>query len=885
MALLHDILDWTKTRPAWQRDAARRLLQKGGGLTDQDYKELYVLMKAENGIEKPTEFEALYAQPLATEHIPAEGGPAETVILKSLRDLENVNRIAPNQTINFSETGITVIYGDNASGKSGYARVLKYACRARDQSEEVYPNAYDVASANSIPAATFDVDVAGVTEEIAWSHGVTPPEKLSKIAVFDSKCARSYLLDEKDVAYLPYGLDIIENLANQVLPKMSKTLESEIHVLDTDTQPFQHLIHGEGAETEVGRQIAMLNAVSDVCKIRRLGVMSPDEIATLEQLEESLRASDPGKSAHDLRLSADRLKGFAATIAKSLSRVDDQAVQTLQQVRADKITAESNEQSAAVALQSGEKLLAGTGEQVWKLLFEAARRYSVDVAYPGKEFPNTADGAICPLCQDPLSQGAKKRLVRFEEYIQNEVAEMAKKKLEKFQSAKKNLENADVRFMGNTTMIEEIRSIDRILCQTLADFEKSLEKRKQSMLDFFANSSSIELSALPEDPYPKIRRLAAQQIKKARVFVRAANQQERQALNTKRNELSARKNLSQVLGSVVALIARMQEKAALEKCMPCLQTREISTKSKEFASYAVTGALQSALDKEFQSLGVGNIKTRLKERSERGRTFYQLLLNLPPKNKLASKTKLNEILSEGEQRSIAIGSFLAELSLGKHFCGVVFDDPVSSLDHNRRRNVAERLVDEAKIRQVIVFTHDTSFLGQLQDEIQRKSVSHSIMSLEWSGGSAGNVKHSLPWAHQGYKERIDYLEKSLRDLPSTWPAYPNDDEADQVRRLYDKLRATLERVVQDCVLNGVIQRYRDWIRVRDLKGVVGFSSSEFEAIYKLYRKCCDVTTAHDPASAKSDPVPTPSDLRDDINALKHVAEQVRQRKEGATTKK
>ncbi len=54
-------------------------------------------------------------------------------------------------------------------------------------------------------------------------------------------------------------------------------------------------------------------------------------------------------------------------------------------------------------------------------------------------------------------------------------------------------------------------------------------------------------------------------------------------------------------------------------------------------------------------------------------------------------------------------------------CGIVFDDPVSSLDHWRRRNVAQRLTKEAKTRQVVVFTHDTSFLGQLCNEIDAES--------------------------------------------------------------------------------------------------------------------------------------------------------------------
>ena len=54
MALLDEILTWTETAlPLWQRDAARRLVQNQSGLSDDDYTELYALLKAANGLPNP----------------------------------------------------------------------------------------------------------------------------------------------------------------------------------------------------------------------------------------------------------------------------------------------------------------------------------------------------------------------------------------------------------------------------------------------------------------------------------------------------------------------------------------------------------------------------------------------------------------------------------------------------------------------------------------------------------------------------------------------------------------------------------------------------------------------------------------------------------------
>lgn len=235
MVLLNEILQWTEDLPTWQRDAARRLLKNEGGMTGADYSEVYFLLKTENGIESDSD---VSPEPLAAEHLPAESAAGETVTLLTLRELENVNIIPNNHALQFSEAGMTVIYGGNGSGKSGYARVIKKACRARDQSEPIHPNANDPTAATKIPTAKFDVRVAGITEEIAWKHDMTSPDQLSRIAVFDSKCARSYITAEQDVAYLPYGLDIVENLANQVLPKLTEMLDAELAGIDVDKLPL-----------------------------------------------------------------------------------------------------------------------------------------------------------------------------------------------------------------------------------------------------------------------------------------------------------------------------------------------------------------------------------------------------------------------------------------------------------------------------------------------------------------------------------------------------------------------------------------------------------------------------------------------------------------------
>jgi len=222
--------------------------------------------------------------------------------------------------------------------------------------------------------------------------------ELSSMAVFDGKCARSYLDSEQDVAYLPYGLDILENLGKLVLPTLGQRLAAEINALNTDTTAFADF----PADTAVGKLIAGLNSASDPVRITKLGTLSPAETARIAVLGKLLsRASRKRRPMPPLL--AQRLKGLVCKIDLAFVSVDDASVTRLGAVDASAQAAASAESAAAAAFQSSEALLAGTGGQAWKLLFDAARRYSIESATRRKH-SRTSPRSKVSLCQARLTR-------------------------------------------------------------------------------------------------------------------------------------------------------------------------------------------------------------------------------------------------------------------------------------------------------------------------------------------------------------------------------------------------------------------------------------------------------------------------------------------------
>lgn len=861
MALLDDILNWTNTLPAWQQDAARRVLQKPNGLSEEDYVDLYALLKVAHGMPSPT---GLVPVPLSKNHLPTTLGSGDAVALKALRNLKHVNCIGADQVLSFSPSGVTAIYGGNGSGKSGYARVMKRACRARDQKEAILPDANNPAERDCIPEAVFDIELNATSRAVRWRCNDNAPDALASIAVFDCHCARTYLTSEQEVAYLPYGLDIIEALANTVLPELGRRLEEEVRGINTESSQFGELL----GDTDVGRLVSTLNHKTPPDHVDRLAKLSAEESKRIEELNRTLVESDPSLRVGEFRLSARRLKELAARLAAAKSPVDDDSTARLKAKWNELSEADRAEREIAELLHSGESLLPGTGESVWKALFEAARKFSVEHAYPNERFPNLNHGALCVLCQQPLHD-ATDRMKRFDRYLQDDVAKTAAIKRQSLEQAKSALQRAIVVVSLEGAISAELDQLDPAIRPMIARFNKQNEERRKAVLTALESGTWDAIPQTVNIPYKAVRGLAAKQYRRARDYERACDEASAAVLRKEYESLDARRKLSMCAAQIHALLERHKKRHALEACKKHLNTRPISMKSRELAGQVVTGALKDALDAEFEVLGIGHITTRLKDRNVKGRILHQLLLDLP------TSRKMEEILSEGEQRAIALGSFLAELRLTHHLGAIVLDDPVSSLDHKRRELVAKRLAEESCRRQVIVFTHDIVFLNQLMNECGQLGTPVAQRFLEKFGKQAGAVQDGLPWDHKSYKERIACLEKSQKEFEELpWPAEPNENLARQIIQQYSFLRATIERVVQDVVLNGTIRRFEEYVRVARLEKVVGLEQSHVAEIQRLYQRCHDLIEAHDPASAIDKLPPTAQDFGKDIVALKAVIEAI-----------
>lgn len=847
MSLLQEILNWSQSLPAWQSDAVARLLAKQT-LTAKDQDDLFALLKAANGI---PDSKGRKPNPLTADQIPAPVKATTHFELLAMKNMRHVNAIAENQRLPFSASGMTVIYGDNGSGKSGYSRVLKRACRARDQMEAIHPNAALPAGKTGKPEAVFEITVDGIPQDAHWIDGKSAPAELSSFAIFDSRCARAYLDSEDDFSYVPYGLDVFEGLA-KVCKQLKTAIETEHMQSAANLTAFVPL-HGD---TAVGKLISGLSARTTQAQIDALATLSPEDLAQHVALGKSLKENNPKEKAVQLRLRARRVAAIATNAISMGALVDHTVVAKLRGLADSYRTAKSAAALAAQQFKKGESLLPGTGGEAWRELFDAARKFAVE-SHPDKAFPDLGTDSPCPLCQQPLAEGAA-RLLRFESFVQGEAEKTAQaRRTALYAEYKPFIENILTLNIGDVTYCE-IEGLDPQLAKDAKVFEQSLTARQAAIKAAVISHQWEGIDQALVNPSARFQVLADKLNAEAETLEKASDEKARALLQKQFVELDARVRLNQVKDAVVLAVTRLGHQAKLKQCLSAVKTNAISRKASELAEKVVSKELADALNREFKILGVGTLRVSLQSRSDRGKALHKLKLELP------QSRNPGEILSEGEQRAIAIGSFLAEVGLSGGKGGIVFDDPVSSLDHRRRERVAKRLAKEAAQRQVIIFTHDIYFLCLLAEEAKLAAVPIATQSLTRRAEGFGVADPDLPFEGKSTSKRI----KALKAQHQTIAKLHRDGEEQEYQRqtidAYFRLRMTWERAVEEVLLREVILRFRKGVETQRLAGVI-VEDGDYAQIYAGMTKCSNY--AHDKAQQGGVAVPDPDELLADITAL------------------
>jgi hypothetical protein len=303
------------------------------------------------------------------------------------------------------------------------------------------------------------------------------------------------------------------------------------------------------------------------------------------------------------------------------------------------------------------------------------------------------------------------------------------------------------------------------------------------------------------------------------------------SLDKERRTLRHRKVLSQLIQKIEAYVVDAGWAARATGARGSLGTKPITDKEKDLFSRIVGDGYRNRLGVECGHLDC-DVPVELQTVGRSGQTLRSLAMK--------GGYKPEAILSEGEQRAVALADFLTEVALNPAAAGIVLDDPVTSQDHQRKRCIARRLASEATSRQVIIFTHDLVFLTELfvaakhqQCEIEGHSVDR---------GPDGRPGH-VALRDSPYKQKThENTERAKQALAEARIALGNPRE-EAIRKGMAALRATLEETVVRRLFKDTVLRWSDRVIVTALRKV-NWDNDKVEEICTLYEDLSGFIEGH-----------------------------------------
>lgn len=860
-AALADILAWSANIPGWQRDALRRLYSQVK-LADTDIVDLTKLCKGDGT-----------AVPIAPSHVRDATAGQAVVSLGALHGLSNVNALAPGERLSFGRTGLTVIYGDNGAGKSGYARVLKQLCRARHPKgdDAILPNIYGSITPSGPPTASVDFFVGGQRRSAIWKQGDATDPMLSAVSVFDSRTANVHVENTNDLAYTPTPLRMLAALA-QACQDVKAKLNAEIQALEKQVPA---VLEDPACQpgTLVGKAIAGLSSKSKPEDIERLAALTQDDEARLQTLTTDL-AGDPARTVRQLQAQGSRVRAMLDALAQLQAAVSEERFIELRAAQVTLITARAAAATASADLFRDEPL-PEIGADAWRALWDAARAYSEEAAYPARPFPVTDADAHCVLCQQTLPPAAAARLSSFEAFVQDESKRREEAAADQLEGLVQTLRRASLSMPDLAALVAFVRDDlrDDQLARTIRDRAVRLAWRLRAMMRAYANQPPTPLPSLPDAAPVNASALFTQIDQRIEGLQADADSPQRAALVAERDGLADRKWLGAIKADALAQIERLKAIDAIKTAVKDTATTKITLQSAKVAQALVTDRLRGRFATEVDKLGVAGLAIELQQaKTSAGVPFFQVrLINKPTE-------PVGKVLSEGEHRCVALAAFLAELSTIDAQSAIVFDDPVCSLDHLHRDRVAARLAEAGQSRQVIVFTHDMAFLLLLDEACRatrdRNATQVAYRLISRGADNAGFCHQEPPASVMPLDNVITGMEAHLGNVQIHHARGDQKAWEREVVSFQDQLRTCWERAVEEAV-GPVLRRLSRKVDTTGLIKLTVLTETDCQAMRDAFARCSALL--HSQPGEINPALPAPAAVRAEIDGLATWLAGVRQR--------
>lgn len=779
-----EIREWLLTQPDWLQEAAERLL-KQGALGAGDLNSLCSLIKTPDGRKASNRrrFDELLAAP------PKQGD----LRISAVGEISGIENLTPRQPMTLGDGNLVVVYGHNGSGKSGYTRILKKAS-GKPRANSLKPNVFGPLPATQ--KCQISYELAGQKNVVEWDANGEEIGALRAMDIFDSDEATHYLRNENAASYTPPVVGMFEALAG-ACDQIKALLQNEQNLLvrSLPVAPPAYSL------TEPIQRYGTLSHEISVADLDRMLQWTEEDTQKLQDITERLKVADPTALAKQRRSTKEQVDQIISGLQRCVESYSETNLASIRELQA---TAANKRRIATEAAQVASAKLDGVGGDTWRAMWEAARAYS-QTAYPVAAFPVT-DGARCILCHQELDPEARQRLNDFEAFVQGKLEGEAKAAEANYKQAVNSLPEIPTQGQIDTQCEAAGLGTDNWK-QFLASFWQSVSLARYAILSGEAQGPAQAVRDVSEAQQNLIS-YAGQLDAQAIQFGKDAAGFDRAQAAKLKISLEAKHWVTQQSEAVRKEVDRLWHYKEYENWKSLANSRVVSTKAGAIAEKVITQAYVQRFNKELKLLGAGRIKVELvKTKAEKGRVLHRIQLKAAQ-----HRQSIELVLSEGERRIISLAAFLADVTEKPYSAPFVFDDPISSLDHDFEWNVACRLAELAKDRQVLVLTHRLSFYGAMDDAAKKigdewRKLHLTQLCIEVYSGTAGHSVAQATWNSKTTAANNILFER-LAAAKRAGDAAGGEAYRALAQGICSDFRKLLERTVEDDLLNEVVKRHR-----------------------------------------------------------------------------